>query len=126
MLLAIVRIVKEELETSSYSVNLVDRTTTDGEPFLSVFIEQFAFEMWSYWWPYITIEGTISLSLAIETPDGKTLQSKILSGSREASCWFGGCSANIEDAIDASLMKIRLELQQWFNSKPFQEAWKSG
>lgn len=125
LLRALVRIVKEELESSSYSVNLIDQTTTAGEPFLRVFIEQFAFEMWSYFWPYIKIDGTINLSLAIETPEGKTLQSKFFSGSHETSCWFGGCSANIEDTIDASLMKIRLELQQWFNSKPFQEAWKS-
>jgi hypothetical protein len=118
-----VRIIKQDLEASGYPVNLVDRSTNSGAPTLKVSVEQFAFEMWSYLWPYVPIDGNITLSLVVQAPDGRNIDSRLISSPGEASCWFGGCSENIEDAIDKSLKAIRLQLNQWFNSEGFQKNW---
>jgi hypothetical protein len=121
VILDLLRIIKADLESSGYQVNLVGQPSESPSPVLKIGIEEFSFEMWSWNWPYVVIDGRITLSLAIQDTDGRNLDTKLFSGTGEKSCWFGGCGENIEEAIEHSLMTIVMQTKQWFSSESFRK-----
>ncbi|MGH7774266.1 MAG: hypothetical protein ACREQA_18735 [Candidatus Binatia bacterium] len=121
LILDIVRIIKDGLEASGYQVNLVEQPSGSASPVLKIGIEIFAFEMWSGPLGYVMIDGQIALSLAIQDKDGRNLQSRIFTGSGQASCWCCGCADKIEDAIEQSLNTVMMETKQWYLSESFRK-----
>jgi len=120
----LVRILEQDLQAAGYPVELVSPTSDADTPVLELGIDQFEFEMWSYFWPYIMIDGNIALSSEIRaSPRARLLAARRFAAPGKATCWFGGCGGKIEDAIEKSLRSIRLELNLWFNSEDFRSVW---
>ena len=111
----LVELAKNALEKAGYEVRVVtvQEARPLPEPVIHVKIEQFAYEMWGYWYPYVPIEGRTTLVFAIQASDGRQIDGKVLSAEGKESCWFGWCERALETAMAQSLTNIMNQFIDW-------------
>lgn len=119
-----VELTKSALEKGGYEVQVVtpQEARLHPEPVLQVSIDQFAYEMWGYWYPYVPIDGRISVVFALQSPDGRQIDGKVLSAEGKGSCWFGWCAGALETAMAQSLTNIMNQFVDWASERSFRSA----
>lgn len=119
-----VHLTKAALEKAGYEVQVVTAKEAGAhlEPVLRVNIDQFAYEMWGYWYPYVPIEGRMSVVFALQSPDGRQLDGKVLTAEGKENCWFGWCAGALETAMAQNLTKIMNQLIDWTSERSFRSS----
>lgn len=117
----VVQLTKAALEKAGYGVQVVtaQEARSHPEPVLHVNIDQFAYEMWGYWYPYVPIDGRTSLVFALQSSDGRQIDGKVLSAEGKESCWFGWCAGALETAMAQSLTNIMNQFIDWTSEGSF-------
>lgn len=120
----VVHLTKVALEKAGYEVQIVTEKEAGAhlDPVLHVNIDQFAYEMWGYWYPYVPIEGRISVVFALQSPDGRQLDGKVLTAEGKESCWFGWCASALETAMAHNLTKIMNQFIDWTAERSFRSS----
>lgn len=120
----IVELTKSALEKAGFGVQVVtaQEARSYPEPVLQVSIDQFAYEMWGYWYPYVPIDGRTSVVFALQSSDGRQVDGKILSAEGKGSCWFGWCAGALETTMAQSLTNIMNQFIDWTAERSFRSS----
>lgn len=120
----VVTLAKQALEKAGYEVRLVPvhESSSAGGPVIHLKIEEFSYEMWSYWFPYIPIEGRTIIVATVQGPDGRQIDSRVFSAAGKETCWFAGCRGSLEVAMAQSLTNIMNQFIDWASGTTFRTA----
>jgi hypothetical protein len=123
----IVTLAKNSLTKAGYDVQLISNAelATSTGPVLHLRIDEFAYEMWSWTWPYVPIFGNTAITMSVRVPHGQQAEARSFRAPGRESCWFGDCEKQVEAAVAQSLTNIMNQVVQWTAEDSFRTAVKS-
>jgi hypothetical protein len=120
----IVTLAKNSLTKAGYDVQLISNPELAAStgPVLHLKIDEFAYEMWSWTWPYVPIFGNTAITMSFRTPQGQQVGARSFRAPGRESCWFGDCEKQVEAAVAQSLTNIMNQVMQWTAEDSFRTA----
>ena len=114
---------KDALAKAGYEVRLVQasQATSSQDPLVHLKIDEFAYELYNWTWPYVLIWGDTAITMSIRTSNEQQKDIRTFRASGRESCWFGECQKQVEAAVAHSLTLIMNQVVAWASEESFQK-----